>query len=89
MNLIFPEEARELLLEAARGSGLVKCFGRSISVNGKNVVNSDNPRVSATWKNAITILVQRSLFEDRNGKGNVFHVTHVGYELADRLQGQK
>lgn len=86
------EEARELLLEAARGSGSAGMIlraesfgGLEIRTNGKNFVERGNKRSEAIWKEALSDLLGEELIEDGSGNGAGFTVTNRGYEVADEL----
>ena len=86
------EEARDLLLEATRGSGnngtivMVRSFaGLEISTNSKNLVKRRDARAEAKWRDALSVLQSEGLVEDVTGKGTVFTVTNRGYEVAYEL----
>ena len=86
------EQARALLLEAARGNSskgmilMVKSFsGLEIRANGKDFVGKGDSRSEAIWKGALQDLLGEELIEDVGGNGTVFVVTNRGYEVADEL----
>ena len=83
-------EALELLKEAANDpTPLVLTTrtrgGLNVQANGKQFVESNNPRSEARWKQALSDLAERGLVEDEKGKGEVFWVTQRGFEMVDRL----
>ena len=83
-------EAKELLIEAARDRDRSIIMTRSgaglrVMTNGRNFVEMGNGRSEARWQQAIRDLVDHGLVVDRNGKDNVFEVTHKGYETADAI----
>ncbi len=89
-TLKLSEEAMELIVEAARDSkGMIisiRSFGGlSIETNGKNFVESGDVRTEAKWEQALMELHEQGLVEDPAGKGEVFKVTHKGFETADSL----
>ena len=84
------EEARDLLIEAAQDTAgmivMIRAFGGvKISTNGKAFGDTGNARSEAKWKQAIKELLNRGLIEDTKGKGEVFEVTHEGFEVAGSL----
>ena len=84
-------EARHLLLEAAAsGDGVVGKLafigGGIVQANGKNFVEPNNPRSRAAWEGAVNDLVNLGLLEPLGYKGEMFRITHAGYELADALK---
>ena len=84
------EGARKLLVEATKDpSGMIvmiRAFGGvKISTNGKAFGDTGNARSEARWKQAIKELLNRGLIEDTKGKGEVFEVTHEGFEIAESL----
>lgn len=83
-------EARQLLLEAAKdpnGTVLyIRTFGGAIvETNGKGFTKQGDPRSEAQWKAAIDDLTALGLLEPRGYKGEVFGITHAGYQAAERL----
>ena len=59
--------------------------GLVISTNGESFVEADNPRSEARWENAVRDLANWGLIEDPKGLGQVFEVTHLGFEYIDSL----
>ncbi len=85
------KEARHLLLEAVKDphGSIMKIRtlgGLIVQTNNKNMVTSPNDgRCEALWEAAVNELLENDLIADLSYKGEVFHVTHSGYELADFL----
>lgn len=83
-------EAQELLLEAVAGTGdiIVIAFlgGSAVQANGRNFVESGNPRSRAIWEGAVQELVQINLLQAVGHKGEVYRVTREGYDLAELLK---
>lgn len=84
-------EAKTILLEAIKDkSGMILKFrttgGTSIQANGKNLIPDQYPRTIAKWEYALDELVNNDFVEERGHKGEVFAVTHQGYEYADSLK---
>ena len=84
------EDACELLVEAARDkSGTILKIkgmrGLSISARSKSFGEMGNARSEARWEQAIQDLLAQELVVDPSGKGQVFEVTHKGFEIADGL----
>lgn len=86
------EEAKRLLVAAADGHGDVMCLGTLsgtiIQAGGHSMAKQGDRRDEARWKAAITELVNEGLLEPRGYKGEVFAVTHAGYQLAELLKPQ-
>ena len=62
---------------------MIRAFGGvKISTNGKAFGDTGNARSEAKWKQAIKELLNRGLIEDVKGKGEVFEVTHEGFEAS-------
>lgn len=83
-------EARQLLKAASKGGdGTIiharYLSGQAIQTNGINFADSDDRRSVARWEAAIDQLRSLDLIVDRGHKGEVFQVTALGYEVADRL----
>ena len=88
--LSLSEEAKELLMEAAKDSmrrihALRTLGGLSISANGKSFVETGDARSEARWEQAIRELVGHGLVVDPTGEGQIFEVTHSGFQLTDSL----
>ncbi|MGV3520296.1 DUF4062 domain-containing protein [Luteitalea sp.] len=60
--------------------------GTSVQAGRKNFAEMGNSRSEAQWESALEELVAAALLQDRGSKGEVFGVTHKGYEVADRSQ---
>ena len=84
------EDAKELLVEAVKDKwGLILVTrtmgGVAIKTNGKGFGEKGNRRSEAKWEQAIRELLNQGLIEDQKGQGNVFEVTHKGFDIADGL----
>ena len=84
------DDAKELLMEAAKDSmrrihALRTLGGLSISANGKSFVETGDARSEARWEQAIRELVGHGLVVDPTGGGQIFEVTHSGFQLTDSL----
>jgi hypothetical protein len=84
------EDARELLKAAAgdrSGTVLVLHYlgGATIQSGGKAFVQSNDQRQLARWEAAVEELAMKDLVRDPTGKGELFRVTHAGYQLVERL----
>ena len=84
------EDAKELLVEAVKDKwGLILVTrtmgGVTIKTNGKGFGEMGNRRSEAKWEQAIRELLNQGLIEDQKGQGNVFEVTHKGFDIADGL----
>lgn len=84
-------EAQILIVEASQdpNGNIIKLRhsqGSVVQTNGKNFVPDNNPRSAALWHAALEQLQTHDLVEARGYKGEVFAVTHRGYEVADELK---
>ena len=83
-------DAQELLLAASEndeGTILVMNTLDGYSVHaGENSFGGGHGRKSARWKGALEDLVECDYVQDRGYKGEVFELTHTGWETADRLR---
>ncbi|OLQ69863.1 hypothetical protein BIT28_07750 [Photobacterium proteolyticum] len=84
-------EARELLIEASNDShgDIMKVAylgGSSIQTNGKQILQNDSAREIARWDAALNSLINEGYVEPVGHKGQVFRITHAGYEYADILK---
>jgi hypothetical protein len=84
--------ARELLLEASTDkNGVVMRFrtmeGLGIQTNQRAFVERGDPRSEARWEAALRQLQELGLLEAMGHKGELFKMTDLGYETADRLRG--
>ncbi|WP_269371136.1 hypothetical protein [Devosia neptuniae] len=83
-------EARQLLKAASedREGTIIHArylSGQAIQTNGINFADSDDRRSVARWEAAIDQLKSLDLIVDRGYKGEIFKITALGYEVADRL----
>ncbi len=78
--------AKELLLEAVKGGGTISRVpgfgGISISINGRQFIESKNSRSSAQWESALDELERASFVKTG---GTECRLTAEGYAEADRL----
>ena len=88
------EEAKTLLIEASNDpSGHVVQYrfsgeGLIIQTNKKTFTGANDARKNATWEAAINKLCDYDFLQEREYKGEVFAVTHAGYQMADYLKQQ-
>lgn len=85
-------EARELLVQAAQDpSGEImrtrSMQGLTIQSNGRVFTESGDPRSEAKWEAALRLLVELGLTQDLGYKSEIFRLTDLGYQTADRVQG--
>jgi hypothetical protein len=59
--------------------------GLTIQTNGRNFVNSKDPRSEAKWETALQLLIDNGLVQDLGYKGEVFNLTDYGYQVADTI----
>lgn len=85
-------EAKELLIEASKDLGgnifKMKSLGSSVLIqtNGKNFTSNAGPKIIAMWEDALKQLSDRGLISDVGYKGEIFKVTHHGFQLAEKLR---
>lgn len=84
------DAAKILLKEAAQDrNGTIMFYrtlqGLGVETNGKNFVESHDPREEARWEKAVQELIDFELIQDRGYKGEVYGVTHSGFEVADQI----
>lgn len=85
------DEAKAMLLDAINDKNghilkIRNMSGTSIETNGQNLIPNDNSRTIAKWEHALDELVNNDFVEDLGHGGEVFAVTHKGYEYADTLR---
>lgn len=85
------DEAKELLIEASKdpsGSIIkIRVMGGTIfQTNSKKFGEMGNPRSEARWSAVLDQLCAEELLEPRGYKGEVFGMTDLGYQVADRLK---
>jgi len=85
------DDAKVLLLEAVQdpnGDILKMAFigGSTLQTNGKQMLKDRSPRERARWESALDLLVNNSLVESIGYKGEVYRVTHYGFEVADQIK---
>ena len=84
------QEARTLLKEASLShNGEIRRIavfrGLQLLVNGKNVIEGNNPRERATWEAAVEELERQDLIKSIGFERRVFRVTKYGFEVAEQL----
>ena len=84
------EEARELIVEAAKDASGTICrtqtfSGLNVETNSRNFVKIGSIRSAAKCEQAMQDLLYHGLIKDLKGKGEVFEVTSKGFEVADGL----
>ncbi|MGI2125719.1 hypothetical protein [Shewanella oncorhynchi] len=84
-------DAKELLIEASNDSGgdiikLAYLGGATLKTNGRNFLSDGTAREKAKWEAALNYLVEEGLVEGVGYKGEIFRVTHSGFQLADQLK---
>jgi hypothetical protein len=85
------EEARHILLEAAKnphGDFLIVFAGGFImGENGQKLVDGNDVRAEAAYREAVNDLVSRRLLEPhRHGTSNLFTLTKRGWRMSDELR---
>jgi hypothetical protein len=88
---VLPPDAKELLIEASNDSGgdimkLAYLGGATLQTNGRNFLSDGTAREKAKWEAALNYLVDEGLVDGVGYKGEMFRVTHSGYQLADQLK---
>jgi len=86
-----PADARELLVEASQDrSGTIMRIrtmqGLILQANGRQFGESGDPRSEAKWEAALGLLRELDLAQDVGYKGEIFRLTDLGYQTADRLR---
>ena len=92
-SLKIPSLSREsliLLKEASEDPHgtimLIKTIGRtSLSVNRKEMIETQERREIAKWESAVQQLLTEGLIVDRGYKGEIFEITNEGYTVADSI----
>ncbi|MGA0565640.1 hypothetical protein ACO2RV_24775 [Ancylobacter sp. VNQ12] len=81
------EQAEALLKAAVSGDGdviLSEYIGGASIQAGSEIFPANTRKELAKWKSGIQDLRNAGLIEDRGYKGEIFEVTHAGYEYAER-----
>lgn len=83
------DEASQLLIAAAQDDGHIMHIrhlgGTDVEAGGRNFTEDASPRVVALWEAALEELRREQLIEDQLGKGEVYSVTHKGYQAVEEL----
>jgi hypothetical protein len=82
--------AKVLLKEASKDrQGTIMFYrtlqGLGVETNGKNFVESNDPREEAKRENAVQELIENELIQDRGWKGEVYGLTLKGFKVADQI----
>ncbi len=90
-DLRLSAEAQELLLAGSEDTnGTIMCVstmdGWAVSTNKRGFAKAGDRRSQARWKEAVHELVSLRFLEPLGIQGEVFEVTSVGYEAADRIR---
>lgn len=82
-----PFQAKVLLKRASKKSGKIIRQNPGIQITGWDSIDYSflEPEERAKWNHAIDVLKKRKLIEDENDKGEVFEVTHEGFETAKKI----
>lgn len=85
------DESKSLLSEAAESSqgNIIKLnvsHGLIIQANNKQFVTNGDPKSRAKWEYALKDLVNNGLVEEKGYKGEIFEVTHIGYQVAQKIK---
>jgi hypothetical protein len=93
LPLRLSDAARDLLLAATRDeNGVVirsrTATGLHITTNQIDFVADRDPKTEARWYEALDELIKSGFVQDRNGKGNVFWLTSLGYSEADTITSE-
>jgi hypothetical protein len=85
------DDAQSLLKAAAndaQGIIMVSHYlgGSSVSAGSKEFAKEEDRRSVARWMAAVEQLYELGLTRDMNGKGEIFELTHRGYDAADKLK---
>lgn len=84
-------EEKVLLIEASkdRSGNILKMrfIGQAlvINTNSKAFAGTSDPRNNAMWEEVIDRLQKFGLIDDVGYKGEIFKITHLGYQVADLL----
>ncbi|GAB3368275.1 MULTISPECIES: hypothetical protein [Giesbergeria] len=84
-------DAKDLLLEASNdvsGNIMKLAFigGLTLQANGRHFLTDRSPREKARWEAALNQLIEENLAEEVGHKGEIFRVTHYGYQIADQIK---
>lgn len=88
-KIVLSDKAKVLLKEAVESDGSIMFIramrGPVLQVNRKNMMVDSDRRTIAAWEAALNELLDEDLIQDRGHKGEVFAVTHAGYQFADEI----
>jgi hypothetical protein len=85
-----PTEAIDILIAASecrhgRVLMTLTSSGFAIGTDGRNVIQTHEPRDEARYRRAMEVLQEAGCLDPTGYKGEVFRITHDGYLLADQL----
>jgi hypothetical protein len=84
---LLSDDAKRLLLDAAGANGEILCVtydgGSTVMVSGKSIEGEVTPRERARWRSALVELIDHGLVA---GGGQVFTLTHPGFQLVEELR---
>jgi len=85
------EEERHVLLEAAKDPHGLVLMGNSnegftLQAHGQQLVDGNEVRVEAAYREAVNDLVSRRFLETRDRNGKVFTLTKRGWRMSDELR---
>lgn len=84
------DEAKQLLIEASKDpSGQIlklRFIGQSLVIQtNSQTFGGNTPKENAAWEHGINELCSFGLLQERGYKGEVFSLTHEGYQIAEYL----
>ena len=84
--------AQQLLVKAGKAQKRIiftqDMSGYSLGLDGENGERAFDDRTASLWQEAITKLQEFKLIEQTDSKGQIFRLTHRGYEMADKFEIQ-
>ncbi len=85
------DDAKEVLLAAAeednkRILSILTMGGATFQAGNKTFCAEGTTREASRWESALNELLENKLVEECGDKGQVFKVTHLGYQFADNLR---
>jgi hypothetical protein len=82
------DDALRLLAEASQDSSgsiirIRTAAGLGFTTNGKHMAERGNPKSEARWEAALQELIRQGLLRQSDSRGEIFAVTHAGYNMVD------
>ena len=74
------------ILYNVRSDEIVIQLGEDGLLSDKNLIPDQNLRIIAQWRAALKELKDGELLEDEDNRGEVFQITHRGYQVADMIE---